>query len=396
MDQSTASNLISVYRDGLLNDTLPFWLKHGPDQEFGGIITSLDRDGSVVDTDKGVWQQGRYCWLLGECYNNVERRDEWLEALKQGISFLDQHCFDAEDGRMWFQLARDGTPIRKRRYSYGESFAAIAYGELAKATGQQIYADKATRCFEKFIEHHESWEDPSPKYTSHRQLRSIGFPMITINTAQELRESIGLASANEHIDQCIEIIRRYHLKADISCVMEAVGEDGQPVDSFEGRTLNPGHAIEGAWFIVNEGRIRGDESLIALGCKMLDWMWERGWDEQYGGLLYFVGIDGKPVQEYWHDMKFWWPHNETIIATLLAFLLTGKEKYRDWHRLVHDWSYSHFPDSEHGEWFGYLRRDGSVSSTLKGNLWKGPFHLPRMQLTCWQLLEAHFKSLGKE
>lgn len=142
MDQSTASNLISVYRDGLLNDTLPFWLKHGPDQEFGGIITSLDRDGSVVDTDKGVWQQGRYCWLLGECYNNVERRDEWLEALKQGISFLDQHCFDAEDGRMWFQLARDGTPIRKRRYSYGESFAAIAYGELPRRRDSRFMLTK--------------------------------------------------------------------------------------------------------------------------------------------------------------------------------------------------------------------------------------------------------------
>ena len=33
-----------------------------------------------------------------------------------------------------------------------------------------------------------------------------------------------------------------------------------------------------------------------------------------------------------------------------------------------------------------IHRDGRVSSTLKGNLWKGPFHLPRMQLMCWQML----------
>ena len=137
-----------------------------------------------------------------------------------------------------------------------------------------------------------------------------------------------------------------------------------------------------------EGKLRGDRKLIETGCQMLDWMWERGWDDDYGGLLYFVDVKGLPVQEYWHDMKFWWPHNEAIIATLLAHELTGDEKYESWHRQVHDWSYAHFPDPDHGEWFGYLHRDGRRSVTLKGNHWKGPFHVPRMEWYCWQLLEG--------
>jgi len=86
-------------------------------------------------------------------------------------------------------------------------------------------------------------------------------------------------------------------------------------------------------------------------------------------------------------MKFGWPQNETIIATLLAHLLTGDEKYADMHQQIHDWTYAQFPDSEFGEWYGYLHRDGRVSVPLKGNLWKGPFHLPRMQWKCWQLCE---------
>ena len=52
-----------------------------------------------------------------------------------------------------------------------------------------------------------------------------------------------------------------------------------------------------------------------------------------------------------------------------------------------DWAYRHFPDPEHGEWYGYLHRDGRISVRLKGNLWKGPFHLPRMQLMGWRILE---------
>ncbi|MCS5627736.1 MAG: AGE family epimerase/isomerase [Planctomycetes bacterium] len=387
LDANDREELIGIYRDGLLEDVLPFWLKHGVDREHGGFITSLDHDGSIVDTDKGTWQQGRFTWLLGELYNEVEARDEWLELAKHGAKFLDEHCFDLSDGRMWFHVTREGEPIRKRRYGYSESFAAVAYGELFKATGEELYAEKARQAFKSFVDHNLDPRGVEPKFTGVRPMKSLGFPMITIVTAQELRDSINLPNAEEWIDRSIETIRRDHLKPDIQCVMETVGSRGEIIDHFDGRTLNPGHAIEGAWFILQEAKLRGDSDLVKTGCQMLDWSWARGWDDEHGGILYFVDLKGGPVQEYWHDMKFWWPQAEAIIATLFAFTLTGDPKYATWHRQAHDWAHRHFPDPGHGEWFGYLHRDGSASSTLKGNLWKGPFHIPRMQLMCWKLLE---------
>ncbi len=384
---------MNQFRDALLNNTLPFWLRHGVDHEFGGIISSLDRDGTIVDTDKSVWIQGRFAWLLGELYNHplcrdLPQREQWLDVAKSTLAFVKQHAFDPADGRMWFHLTRDGQPLRKRRYAFTESFAAIAFGELALATGSEEYAELAKACFDRFVSHSLDPIGVSPKFTDTRPTQAIGFPMITINTASQLRDSIGLESANEWIDRSIETIRRDFLKPEIECVMEVVGEGGELLDHFDGRTLNPGHAIEGAWFILAEGRHRGDESLIQTGLQMLDWMWDRGWDQEHGGLLYFVSVDDKPIQEYWHEMKFWWPHNEAIIATLMAAKLTGEEKYSQWHRQVLDWSQKHFADPEYGEWYGYLNRDGSVSSRLKGNLWKGPFHMPRMQLVCWELEES--------
>ncbi|MGI9472021.1 MAG: AGE family epimerase/isomerase [Rubripirellula sp.] len=376
----------SIYLDGLLNDTLPFWLRHCVDRQHGGFMMAVDRTGSVVDTDKGVWQQGRFTWLLSELYNTLEPRDEWVELALHGAEFLKQHCFDPADGRMWFHVTREGEPIRKRRYAFSESFAAIAFGELAKATGDANLASLARTAFQRFVDHNLHPQDTSPKFTNTRPTRGIGFPMITIATAQELRDSVGLEEADHWIDRSIDTIREFHFKPEIQCVMETVGIDGQILDHFDGRTLNPGHAIEGAWFILWEGMQRGDSSLIEMGCQMLDWMWQRGWDDVYGGILYFVDLNGGPVQEYWHDMKFWWPQCETIIATLLAYRITGDSKYAEWHRLIHDWAYRHFPDQEHGEWFGYLDRTGRVTSPLKGNLWKGPFHLPRMQLFCSRIL----------
>ena len=138
-----------------------------------------------------------------------------------------------------------------------------------------------------------------------------------------------------------------------------------------------------------EARHREDDRrLLDLRTTMVDWTWARGWDRKYSRILYFTDVKRLPVQEYWHDMKFWWPQTEAIVATLMAHRLTGDPKYAGWHQQAHDWAYRHFPDPEHGEWFGYLHRDGRISSTLKGNLWKGPFHLPRMQLIGWKLLEG--------
>ena len=168
--------------------------------------------------------------------------------------------------------------------------------------------------------------------------------------------------------------------------MENVAPDGSISDHFDGRTLNPGHAIEGSWFILEEARRRGgDPDLISLGCNMLDWMWQRGWDEEYGGLFYFRDVYHKPVQEYWQNMKFWWPHDEALIATLLAYSLTRNEKYLSWHQQLREWSFQHFADPLHGEWYGYLDRTGAVSSTLKGSLWKSFFHHPRAMDLCYRM-----------
>ncbi len=388
MRPSRRKELIAVYQDGLLNDTLPFWLNHCVDREYGGFMMSLDRDGSVLDTDKGMWQQGRFTWLLATLYITVEKREEWLSLARHGIDFIRRYGFDT-DGRMFFNVARDGRPIRRRRYVFTEMFGAIAMAAYAKAAGDEETAKQARDLFGLALRYLATPGLMDPKFIpGARPTKGMGPLMIVIGTAQVLRDALGDSSYDQHIEQSIEEIQRDFMKPDLQAVMETVGPNGELIDHFDGRMLCPGHAIEAAWFILHEAKHRGNDSrLVTIGTTMLDWMWKRGWDEEYGGIFYFRDIKGLPVQEYWHNMKFWWPHNEAIIATLLAYDLTGDEKYARWHRMAHDWAYRHFPDPEYGEWFGYLHRDGTLSSRMKGNMWKGPFHLPRMQWYCWRLLQ---------
>lgn len=382
--------LKSFYKNQLLNDTVPFWFPKSIDKEFGGYLLMRDQDGSLLDDDKSVWIQGRFAWLLATLYNTVERKQEWLDGAKAGVDFLRKYCFDT-DGRMFFHVTRDGKPIRKRRYFFSETFAVMAFAAYAKASGDQEIAEEARNLFGKCIAYASGEITLPAKFENTRPTKGLGVPMILINTAQQLRETIGDPRCDEWIAKWIQEIENDFVKDDLRCVMEQVSPDGKLIDHIDGRTFTPGHAIEGSWFILHEAKYRNnDPHLIDLGCSILDYMWERGWDKEQGGIFYFRDVYNKPVQEYWQDMKFWWPHNETIIATLLAYTVTKNEKYLQWHQMIHDYAYSRFHDKKYGEWFGYLHRDGTIAQTAKGNLFKGPFHLPRQEWYCAQLLQEKF------
>lgn len=376
---------LALYRDGLLNHTLPFWLPRALDREHGGYLTALGEDGALLQSDKAVWFQGRFAWLLATLHQTVEPRADWLDAARLGIDFLRRHCFDT-DGRMFFLVTREGKPLRKRRYCFSEVFATIAFAAYGKAAGDASAIEQATALFKQVLK----FQGEPKTNPQTRPMKGLVIPMILIVTAQELRKVTGDPLCTEVIDRCIDEIERDFLKPEFKCLLETVGSGGEFLDTFDGRMINPGHALEAGWFILEEARLRGrDARLMKLGTTIVDWMFEWGWDREHGGILYFRDVKGLPCTEYWHDMKFWWPHNEAIIATLLAHMLTGEARYARWHQQVHDWAYAHFPDPVHGEWFGYLHRDGTISTRLKGNVWKGPFHLPRMQWYCWQRLKDH-------
>lgn len=375
------------YRDDLTEHILPFWLKHGLDRKHGGIYTCLDREGKLMDTTKSVWFQGRFAFIASFAYNQIERRPEWLEAARLTIEFIERHCFDS-DGRMYFEVTEEGLPLRKRRYVFSETFAAIAFSEYALATGDKAYAAKALGLF-RDIQYFLSTPGFLPaKYTEHLKVEGHSIVMILINTASRIREAIQDPLLDEQIERSIRTLETHFIHPEYKALLEMVGPNGEFIDTLQGRLINPGHCIETAWFLLEEAKVRGgDKHLVELGCKILDWSWAWGWDEQYGGIINFRDCKGFPSQDYAQDMKFWWPQTEAIIATLYAYQMTGEERYLQLHQRISDWTYAHFPDPTYGEWYGYLHRDGTVAQPAKGNLFKGPFHIPRMMIKGYQLCQ---------
>ena len=385
------SQWANSYKTDITENILPFWLKNGLDTVNGGVYTCLDRDGKLMDTTKSVWFQGRFGFICAFAYNNIEQKEEWLNASKSCIDFIEKHCIDT-DGRMFFEVTANGTPLRKRRYVFSECFAAIAMSEYSIASGDTSYAQKALDMFlniQKFISTPGILD---PKYCETVEMKGHSITMILINTASRIRAAISSPTLDKQIEDSLIALERYFIHPEFEALLETVGPNGEFIDTIVGRTINPGHCIETAWFLLEEAKHRNWEpKLTQTALNILNWSWKWGWDEEYGGIINFKDCKNLPPQDYSQDMKFWWPQTEAIIATLYAYEATGDAKYLDMHKQISDWTYAHFPDKEKGEWYGYLHRDGSVAQPAKGNIFKGPFHIPRMMIKGYMLCQELLK-----
>jgi len=371
------------YIADLKENVLPFWSQYGLDKENGGVYTCLDRDGTLMDSTKSVWFQGRCGFIYAYAYNNVEKNPAWLEASRSCIDFIEKHCIDS-DGHMFFTVTADGQPVQKRRYVFSECFAIIAMAEYSLATGDKAWAQRA---FDIFNNTRKMLATPGflpPKTTAKGYSHSI--TMMFFNVVVVLKKVLDAPELQEQVNESLRIIETYLLKDEYKTILESVKEDGSLDDTIAGRVINPGHCIETSWFLMDAAPMFEDPAHVReLALKILDWDFEWGWDKEYGGLINFRDCKGFPPQDYSQDMKFWWPQCETIIASLYAYKLTGEDKYLEMHKMVNDWAYEHFADKEYPEWYGYLHRDGTVAQPAKGNIFKGPFHIPRMMIRAWML-----------
>jgi N-acylglucosamine 2-epimerase len=387
MEQSAA--LHRQYRDALLGDVIPFWEKHSLDPH-GGYWTCLDRQGNVYDTDKFVWLQARQVWTFSMLYNRLEKRTAWLDVARHGAEFLRTHGRDA-GGNWYFALNRDGEPLVQPYNVFSDCFAAMAFSQYALATGNEEARDIAVVSFRNVLRRQENPKGSYSKVVpSTRPMRSFALPMILLNLSREMEGIVPAEELRTITDACIGEVTRLFIDRETGLVFEHVAPDGSHPDTFDGRLLNPGHGLEGMWFLMELALLRHDtalaENALATALRILD----HSWDPEYGGIFAFMDARGKPLQQLEWDQKIWWAHLETLVALLMGYTRLGSQECRTWFERVHDYTWSHFPDPEYGEWFGYLNRRGEVLLPLKGGKWKGCFHVPRCLFRCAQLLESPF------
>ena len=375
------------YRKELLDSIIPFWEKKSPDTEYGGYFTCLDRQGKVFDTDKFMWLQGRQVWFFSMIYNQIERRQSWLDMALSGAEFMEKYGRDA-GGNWYFSLTREGKPLVQPYNIFSDCFACMAFAELYKATGEAAHKNIAINAFRNIQARSTNPKGVYSKlYSGTRPMKSFSLPMIMSNLSLILEDVIGSGEVDKIVKPLISEVMDVFYQKDSGLILENVAPDGSFIDCFEGRTVNPGHVNEAMWFMMDLAERYNDRELMKKTIGILLRSIEYGWDEPYGGIFYFKDIKGYPPQQLEWDQKLWWVHIETLIALLKGYRLTGDSRCKEWFLKIHDYTWTHFRDPEYPEWYGYLTRQGDPLLTLKGGKWKGCFHVPRGLFQIWKTLE---------
>ena len=398
-DSYDFSSWSRYYRDHLLTNILPFWLNHSIDKEHGGFFTCLDRHGQVFDTDKFIWLQARQVWMFAKLYQDTdlpvsaEERERWLNTAQHGAAFLEKYGRHASTGHWYFSLTQRGEPLVEPYNIFSSVFASMAFGQLAKidASNAEKYKKIALDTFDEIQKRRSNpkgeWNKGSP--LSPRQLKSFALPMMMCNLAMELEHLVDPQLIQTLTKECIKEIIEEFRQPDSGLILEYINAaDGSRNDSFEGRLLNPGHGIEAMWFLLDIAERQENNELATICIDTLLTILKSSWDEKYGGIFYFLDLERRPPQQLEWDQKLWWVHLETLIALVKALdhQPARSDELLPWLKKVQKYTLDHFVDSEAGELFGYLNRQGEVLLNLKGGKWKGCYHVPRAFYLCWKTL----------
>ena len=386
--QNQVKEYASLYKSELLNNIMPFWLEKSRDEENGGYFTCLRRDGSVYDSDKFMWLQGREVWCFAYMFNQLEQKKEWLDMAVQGAEFMKKFGRDA-NGNWYFSLTAEGQPLVQPYNIFSDCFAAMAFATLEKAQPRKGYGKIAVQTFDNILVRKDDWKGKYNKiFPGTRHLRSFALPMILCNLSLQMEDLLGSEKVNAFIPSVIHEVMGMFYRPELGLIVENILEDGSLSDSHEGRLLNPGHAIEAMWFIMDLGKRLNKPELIEKAKNIMLKTLEYGWDKEYEGIFYFMDRKGFPPLQLEWDQKLWWVHMETLVALAKGYAYTKDERCLNWFKKVHLYTWSHFRDEEYPEWFGYLNRRGEVLLDLKGCKWKGCFHVPRGLYQVWKTFES--------
>ncbi len=311
-------------------------------------------------------------------YNQWQPRPEYIEAAALGADFLRRHAYDAT-GRVYFSLTREGAPIAFQRKIFPAAFLMLALLEYGRTTNDSKCLAEAERLFWRVVD----WiadptqmgrlpatgSAPVSTLAHEMMLMSMAIELLAVKDDPKIREVLATAVRNT----------RMHFDPQRRILLEMAALDGSSLrTSPDGRLFSPGHSIEVAWFLLHALQfLPPDDACRQMALDTIEGSLELGWDREYGGLLYQMDIEGKPLLQLEHFMKLWWVHTEASYALALAWQQTRQQRWLDWLERVDTYTWQRFPDPQYGEWYGYLDRQGQPTHACKGGNYKGFFHVPR-------------------
>ena len=422
MEESKARELYGFYSRELKDNILRFWLPRCEDRRFGGYLNCFDNRGEhLVSHDKYTWSQGRFLWMFPKLamtraplFSDMERA-EFRRLAEQGYRFLKDHCLIAKDDyRCAFLLSREGSPKKVSGYDtldmsiYADCFVVIGMAAYSICSGEKDPYTFAKKLYQSIKSRVKSGTFNTLPYPLGPGYRAHGIPMILTNVAKELFDAALLHDRgysaellSDMEETSTDVVCNFKDENDL--IHEVIDSDNRQFSGLLGQHINPGHSIEDSWFIHDAARLTGNLQMSETAARIMKKSFEKGWDNEFGGILHFVNLEGNPlefvsdsteptitlVKGGWGD-KLWWEHSETLYASLLFYSLTEEPAYLEIHDRTLDYVKKHFinPDRSIGEWIQILTREGKPQEKVVALPVKDPFHITRNLLLICELLDG--------
>jgi N-acylglucosamine 2-epimerase len=384
----TFSQLRAFLHDHLVNDIMPFWMRFAIDWDEGGLFSCIEDDGVIVSRDKYMWSNARALWTFSALCNRVEDREDWRRAAKNQFDFVSR-CGRNEQGYWVFLVDEKGRMVEDANSIVTDAFGIFGMLEYYRLTGDDaaltIARETADACLARLEEPGTYKTAPYPTPPGMKaQREAMQFSLAFCELGHALDEAewleLGLSYARDVVD--------HFYRADRDVLLEYMNFDNTIADSPAGRAMVPGHGIESLWFQIHNFTRVGEDDYARRAAAAMRCCFEKGWDQEYGGL--FLGIDAEGIEPpYWKhaDKKLWWPHTEALPGALMAYEQLGEEWCLDWYWRIHKWTFSNFPNPRCGEWSQRLDRTGNPVTDVIALPVKDPFHLPRGLITCMETLD---------
>ena len=393
----------------LHNELIPFWLTHGTDEEYGGFLTYLDKDGNPTgETLKTLVCQTRMIFTASSAHRAGLGGGRFLETARQGVDFLLEHFWDKKHDGWYWTCERDGTPVNRSKLGYGHSFGVYSLAEYAMASGdprglewalkayaavQTHMADNCNGGYYEFLE--EDWAKKKPGvYGGDR--KSFDIHMHLMEAFTDLYEATQNPRHKERACEIIELIFKRIIHPDYGTGVAQFSLDWTPlrailfrdvwgsdrdVGDAVGRPMNNtsfGHNVEFAWLLNHSVNILGldlDDYKEAMR-KLYDHCLEYGIDRERGGVYCEGPLDG-PARE---RNKEFWQQAECLVGLLDAYLVFGDEKYLDGYEKVHRFVMDHVINHGVGEWFPLFDENNNRVWDYMGHAWKINYHTVRSMI----------------
>ncbi len=380
-------DLLAIYRAELLERVVPFWIARAIDWQNGGILTCISDDGQIFSENKYMWSQLRAIWTFSALYNKIERRPEWLDVAWHIFDFVRRYGRD-DKGQWVYCVDKNGEVLEGATSIYADGFAIYGLTELARATSNQEVIDLAVQTFENVqsrLAFPGSYQTAPFEIPQNGKAHAISmiFSLVFNELAHYLGDQSMIQASLLHANEVMDVYRRPVREL----LYEFVNLDNTLIDSPQGRSVVPGHVIESMWFMIHIFSRSGDEVRIRQAIEAIRWHLEFGWDKEYGGILHARDAEGGAPWWPFADAKLWWPHTETLYATLLAYEISGEDWCLEWFERVHSYAFRHYPVPVFGEWTQKLDRQGNKFADTVALPVKDPFHLPRALLYCIEVMQ---------